>query len=49
MEFEKPYAFNELVCSLEICQWCEEPWFAGVAVLLDGYLLQFPGGTGISH
>jgi hypothetical protein len=27
MESEKPYAYHELVCSLEICQWCGEPCF----------------------
>jgi hypothetical protein len=32
------YAYHELVCCLEICQWCGEPCIAGAAVSLDGYL-----------
>jgi hypothetical protein len=49
MEFEKPYASHESGCSLEICQWCGEPCFAGAAISIDVYQPQFPGGTSISH
>jgi hypothetical protein len=42
MEFEGIYACHESGCSLEICQWCGEPCFAGAKVSLDVYLLQIP-------
>jgi hypothetical protein len=32
MEFERIYAYHESGCSLETCQWCGEPCFAGVTL-----------------
>jgi hypothetical protein len=40
MEFQRIYEYYESVCSLEICQWCGEPCFAGAEVSLGVYLLQ---------
>jgi hypothetical protein len=36
----KPQAYHKLVCTLENCQWCREPYFAGTALSFDGKLLQ---------
>jgi hypothetical protein len=32
--YEKPYAYREPMCASENCQWCAEPYFVGVGVLL---------------
>jgi hypothetical protein len=42
MEFERICAYHESGCSLEICQLCGEPCFAGAEVSLDVYLPQIP-------
>jgi hypothetical protein len=30
------------MCALENCQWCEEPYFAGAAISVEGFLPQIP-------
>jgi hypothetical protein len=49
MEHGKPDAYLAPKCSLENCQWYEEPYFAGVAISIDGFCHKIPGGTSISH
>jgi hypothetical protein len=38
IEFGKPHVYHELVCTLENCQWCGEPCFAGSAISIGGFL-----------
>jgi hypothetical protein len=49
MEVGKIRVYLEPMCPLENCQWCGEPCFAGVAILMDGFSHNFPDGTDISH
>jgi hypothetical protein len=42
MEVWEPCAKHELTWTLENCQWCGEPRFAGAAISVDGYLPQTP-------
>jgi hypothetical protein len=42
MVFEKPYAYHELMCPSENCQWCREPYFAVSAISIGDILPQIP-------
>jgi hypothetical protein len=42
MAYEKPYAYLKPMCSLENCQWCEEPYFAVFAISIADILRQIP-------
>jgi hypothetical protein len=37
-EFGKPHAYREPLCASEICHWCGEPYFAGAAISIGGFL-----------
>jgi hypothetical protein len=40
MEFGKPHAYHEPMCTSENCQWRGELYFAGNAISIGGVLLQ---------
>jgi hypothetical protein len=41
-EHEKLYAYLAPMCALGNCQWYKEPYFAGTAISIDGFLPQIP-------
>jgi hypothetical protein len=42
MAYEKIYAYPELMCISENCQWCGEPYFAVSAISIGDILPQIP-------
>jgi hypothetical protein len=37
-----PHAYRRPMCTSQDCQWCGEPYFAGAAISIDGFLQQIP-------
>jgi hypothetical protein len=42
MAYEKPYAYLELMCASENCQWCGEPYFIVFEIPIGDILPQIP-------